>query len=875
MSRSVFLHVGIRVFCLLLPNLLGAQFSDDFSDENLTENPAWQGNTDHFIVNGSKELQLFSPAAGTSILYTGIDLADSAVWEFYFRLDFEPSQANRLRIYLQSDTSDFYVANGYFVEIGENGSNDAIRFFRSDDGATNLLATGKTAGVAAIPALARVRITRSAEGLWTLKTDYTGNRNFQIEAIFTDLTYPPGTALFGIDCLYTATRRDKFFFDDLVVMPLLPDTIPPRLLSANPLSSGSLLLQFDESLDSSIAVQPDHYAVDGGIGVPVSAILTGRDSTTVRLEFSKTFENQRLYTVTVTGIPDRVGNTPIAAQSTTFTFIDVREAEALDVIINEILADPTPSIGLPEAEYLELYNRSDKVIALRSLAIDDNGNQIFFPDSLLFPGEYVIVCDDGVQVFFLPYGKTVALPSFPALTNTGEEATLISRTGMVIHNVAYSDSWYSDAAKRNGGWSLEMINPSAPCEGASNWRASEHLSGGTPGRANSVLQEQPDESLPDLLSAFPLSPTEVRLNFSESLLPDAAADVRQYAFSPPVSIATATPVSPGYREVRLLLSAPLQSGIYYEITVGAGVTDCAGNPIGLFDRRTIALPELVEPGDLVIHEVLFNPATGGSDFVELYNRSGKVLNIRDLQIGNLTTDQTNITTVQKDQLIFPGDHPVFTVSPADIMQRYPVTHPSLLIEQALPSLADDEGNVSLLRKGIFDPVVLDVLDYREDWHHPLLEDVNGVSLERLDSGVPTQDRNNWHSASATAGYATPTARNSQSIAGQASFDDLFFIEKPTFSPDDDGYDDFLLIRYQTDQPGYAVTGRIFDTEGRIIKQLARNELLGTEGFLRWDGDTDAGEKARIGIYIIHLEAFLPNGKKQNFKKTCVVAGKLD
>jgi len=60
----------------------------------------------------------------------------------------------------------------------------------------------------------------------------------------------------------------------------------------------------------------------------------------------------------------------------------------------------------------------------------------------------------------------------------------------------------------------------------------------------------------------------------------------------------------------------------------------------------------------------------------------------------------------------------------------------------------------------------------------------------------------------------------------------------------------------------------------VVKTLANNELLGSEGFLRWDGDTDDGQKARIGIYIVALQLFNPDGTVKEFKKTCVVAGKL-
>ena len=86
---------------------------------------------------------------------------------------------------------------------------------------------------------------------------------------------------------------------------------------------------------------------------------------------------------------------------------------------------------------------------------------------------------------------------------------------------------------------------------------------------------------------------------------------------------------------------------------------------------------------------------------------------------------------------------------------------------------------------------------------------------------------------------------------------------------------FLLINYKTPQPGFLANIRIFDTKGRIIKSLINNELLASEGIFKWDGDMDDGRKSRIGIYIVWIEYFNPDGAVKHLKKTCVVAGRLN
>ena len=110
-----------------------AQFQDDFFDGNFDQNPQWFGDIANFQINANNELQLNAPSSGTSQLYVNAPTADSTVWEFYLNMDFSPSSGNRLKVYLSSDNTDFSASvNGYFIQIGESGSNDAIELGSKD-----------------------------------------------------------------------------------------------------------------------------------------------------------------------------------------------------------------------------------------------------------------------------------------------------------------------------------------------------------------------------------------------------------------------------------------------------------------------------------------------------------------------------------------------------------------------------------------------------------------------------------------------------------------------------------------------------------------------------------------------------------------------
>jgi len=95
---------------------LVAQLDENFSDGDFSNNPTWEGDVANFIVNADNQLQLNAPDGGTSALFTEVEIPDSTVWEMAVRLDFSPSGSNQLRIYLQTSTTDFAAANGYFLD---------------------------------------------------------------------------------------------------------------------------------------------------------------------------------------------------------------------------------------------------------------------------------------------------------------------------------------------------------------------------------------------------------------------------------------------------------------------------------------------------------------------------------------------------------------------------------------------------------------------------------------------------------------------------------------------------------------------------------------------------------------------------------------
>ena len=107
----------ILCLCLLFSPLLTGQFSDNFSDGELSTNPTWQGDVDKFKVNDIGQLQLDDTDAGESWLYLPVEIQADFTWEIDLSLNFAPSNNNKIKVYFLIDNTDVSLANGYYVEI--------------------------------------------------------------------------------------------------------------------------------------------------------------------------------------------------------------------------------------------------------------------------------------------------------------------------------------------------------------------------------------------------------------------------------------------------------------------------------------------------------------------------------------------------------------------------------------------------------------------------------------------------------------------------------------------------------------------------------------------------------------------------------------
>jgi hypothetical protein len=648
----------------------------------------------------------------------------------------------------------------------------------------------------------------------------------------------------------------------------------PQILSVMAVfPTQEVIVTYDVPMDQASIADINNYSIPS-LGTPIFATPT--NSSTAELVFSGSFINGETYDLEISNVSNLDG-TNIIPTTVSFVYYEPVNVERYDIIINEFMVDPSDRVGLPEVEFVELYNRSDKIISLEGFTLEDGGNTTSspFPFIVMQPGDYLIVTEavEDADEFnsYIDYDNKLELENFITLTNAEDDIILYDNDIEVVDALSFDISWYKDSSKDEGGFTLERISPLSVCEDGDNWTVSQDTLGGTPGAVNSIFENTPDQQMPEVFSAFPDSPNMVNVYFSEAIDFELATDHLLYSIDGDIEIASVSPQMPLGYGITILLDTPLQENTIYELTISTGLTDCLGNPFGADSQVRFGLPEIIEEKEIIVNEILFEPNTSGSDFIEIYNNSDKVFNIADLVIYNDAGASTPNKPVENNFLLFPDSYIVLTSNPSNILENYDVENPTLLIKNDLPSLDSGEGNVTLLTiNGVIDRV-----DYYEEYHFALLDDTKGVSLERIDFNAESDDRNNWHSAAETAGFATPTSLNSQWLATtEEETTDAFSLADDTFSPDSDGFEDFLLINYSIPNNGNIANIKIFDAKGRIIRDLVQNELLATEGFYQWDGTNDEGSKARIGIYIVWIEMFDENGNVNIEKETCVLAGQF-
>ncbi len=843
-----------------------SQVQDDFSDNDFSLNPTWLGDDSVFTVvddGGNLKLRSNKLIASTNFyLATANTLVTNTQFEFNLRLAFNTSGPNFVDVYLTCNQSDLSSStlSGYFVRIGT--TTDEISLYNILNGTETEIIDGVDGITNVSNNNLKIKVICSATNDWSLERDISGTGNsYVLEGTIND-NASTGSSFCGIKITQsTATFFQKHYFDNLYIGPIILDVTAPTLVSSTLVDATHVDILFSESVDQTSAENSANYSFAPSLGIASVA----RDLTNlslVHITTSSALVNGTNYTLTISNVADLFSNNMTSGNLNVSLLLGEIPSKG-DIVITEFFCDPSPKIGLAEIEFVEIYNKSSKIFHLQGWKLGDNATSGTIADSWILPGDYKVLVTTSAKDSF---PNSIAVSSFPSLNNAGDNIVLRDTSGLQIDSLTFDDTWYQDEIKADGGYTIELINPNDPCSGKDNWKASNSASGGTPGAQNSIFDITPDTQDPSIILLTAIAPKYLSVDFSEGM--DSLSLVNALATANPgLTIFDIFAASAEFPTNMLIqFNENLVASQTYNINI-QNIKDCWNNIANL--SGSFALPEDAIVGDLVINEILSDSKTGGADFIELKNNSKKLINLKDYELANFSNDTiSNNKIIAINYVLNPGDYVVITPDSNSQKQLYPATISGKFIEMSLPTYSNDSGTVYLIKTYN----IIDKVSYESDWQFALLDDTDGKSLEKIDSKGLSNDKNNWHTASETIGFASPGRENSQEMYGEK--EGVISLTNSLFSPDNDGNEDVLQINYSMINSGKLATLTVYDDRGRKVKDITKSELIGTEGTFTWDGVTETNQKASIGTYVLVFEAFDLAGNTFINKLAFVLAGKL-
>jgi len=776
---------------------------------------------------------------------------DSLSFTFRLRHAYPPSSGNNWQVAILAE-HDGNIRDGIVIGVNLVGSDDLVKVWRARNGkyedlCASALDFQQEVGTGDSPFF---RLSWQWDGV--LRLFFASNSlsdMYEIASCFLD-ELPDGRSLV-IRYEYSSAQDRKLWIDDLHLEGRFePDTIPPLITAWSLESSNILNLNFSRDIiwsDSTKVV----LLLAPQTGKPSTEFTVLPDSFSVkesflRLFFPEALPNREQVALKMQGVCNRDGY----AMADTLLQLMRNEAVWGDLVINEVMADPDPALSLSLGEYVELYNRSEYqlklegwVLSLGSRKYELNGWEEVAP---IKPGEYRVI--------------------YPGLlSNQGSTLALFSKEGTLVHAASYRIPYNAARWKVEGGWSLESPDPDRVCNLSKLWEYSMDRKGGTPGEENSVRSERPDRQEPCFLY-FGYEPEGLlALHFSEVV--HLAAD-----------LANEVVLNPGnYHASELMVSQPIGDRLScrflldpsiltrYSFRMPA-VSDCSGN----YSQElhfTGGRPMAPVKGSVLINEIMFKPREGAAEYIELYNPGQHFVDIRDLglDVTGVEEGQDELRPLSDHSRIMgPGEYLVLTGQVDHLMDSYGLDISGRWLElENFESLPDGGGRIWLCDRtsnGI------DVVSYHDDMHMDLIADTRGIALERINSEGLGEDPHNWHSAASIENYATPGRLNSQSLTGSDS-DNRLMLDPRVISPNNDGFNDFLIISPGIEDPGWVIRLWITRPDGMPVRMLANNHVAGTSSQYTWDGREDSGKMAVGGFYVVHLRAYNPSsGSSWNHKR---------
>jgi len=556
------------------------------------------------------------------------------------------------------------------------------------------------------------------------------------------------------------------------------------------------------------------------------------------------------------------------------------------VLINEIMYAP-PS-GVPE--WVELANVSSDTIDLKLWRIGNRAMNSRYTVSqsaiLLPPGGHAVVAKDTALLrsaypdFPGQSVQVIALPTF-LWNNGGDAAVLQDNRGSIMDSLFYQPAWGGA-----GGASLERRDLRDPSNDSTNWATSEDSLRATPGRANSVVTVDHDLEVvrANAERALPGSSAQIsitvrnrgRLNSTQFALLLYHDRNRDSVAAPNELIRRMDITQQLARRETLVASLEWPNpppGDNASLALVEYSLDLRPSNNRMVTSVRVGYPE----HSVVINEIMFSPLTENAEYIELLNNSAIDVDMKDWNVLDRPTTsggQNAFSVSSTSKMLHPGELFVLA-SDSTIFALFPylLDNPRLVGVADVSSLGLNNDADDVLVQDLIGTTI-DSVAYTSAWHNPAVFSLTGRSLERINPSLGASDGRSWSTCTLPIG-GTPGKVNSIYASVLPSTTSLSFSPNP-FSPDGDGREDFTIIHFETPVTVATMSIKIYDVRGRLIRRLVNNEPGSSQGYVVWDGRNNEQQKARIGMYVVLLEALnAGGGVLETAKGVVVLAGKLD
>ncbi len=900
----------------------GAWFYDGFDADRLLDH--WRGDTASFeIVN--ERVRINDSTISPVSLSTSIEWLQNTVWEVGIQVNGTLSSNNYVRWHLSSTNDSLRGSQqGYHLQIDGSRGYHVYHLWRQNGASRSRIFQSNPIPSQQGKFRARVRVTRDNDANWRIFADEYDHGVFEPvlgidgdSVIMNDMHMISG--YMGYSVSFTPTRRGDYIFDYLLVKPLhdieeVPE--PLSVTSVEVLSDTSLTLVFNSWLAEEKATDITNYVLDNGYGHPFKASL--KDSI-VTLVFDQPLISSG-YTLTINNVADTVGNTIAPNTEVSFSYIAPEPPEA------KLLPDDTAEAWFYDsfdADQLLDHWRGDtasfeivnervtiKDVATSPAFLSTQNNRLantiweagIQVDGALSSGNYV-------RLYLTANNDSLPRPQ------TGYQLQIDGARGKHVYKLVRQTAnnrytfFLSDSVETQGkfrarvrvtrdndaNWRIYtdeydsgVFRPILRHNGDSTATDGTHNTNGyagyfvnfSPTRRNAYKFDYlliqpldpsadpvPDSIPPSIISAAFVDSLTLHVIFDKFVDALSAADTANYSLHGvhPQHIETTD------QEVTLTYADSFDTGEYsFSISNIKNKDGFAMGDTLLVLQYTKT--HTIQPHDIIINEILPYPKPDGVDFLEIYNRSNKIVDLRELYAANVNSYGApgSLRKVSDEQhLFYPGEYRVLTTNRAIVKEHYPTALLHTFIEMAtLPNFNNETGGVILSSHGL----TIDSLFYTPAMQSPFISNHRGISLERSSFEAPTLSPGNFRSAATSIGGATPGYLNSH---GEMESDgDAIFLTSKTFSPDGDGFEDLLEINYRFHESGLMANIDIYNDQGLLIRRLQRNQSLATQGVITWDGLSDTNQRLPIGIYIAVIDIYNAHGMRKIHRKSFVLAAKM-